>query len=151
MKIDYAFHAFWHEYYDTIIRKAEDILCECNAYMASLGKSYVDKLQLDEVTLSFRCVEKMKCRVRPYYIAVRDMAKSPYEPFSLMALVYEIPILESEFIQVPEEGLPTYIGRAILQVIDSQNVPVRIRKQFDRDRFVADVRNFFVNVKGCKL
>ena len=84
-------------------------------------------------------------------MAVRDMNEDPYLPPSLRALVYEIPLLESEFIQVLEDDLPTYIGKAILNVIETQNVPVKIRKQFDRERFISDVRDFFVNVKGCEL
>ncbi|MBO4598061.1 MAG: hypothetical protein J5676_09340 [Bacteroidaceae bacterium] len=57
----------------------------------------------------------------------------------------------AELIKVSREDTPTYIGKALMKVLESQNVPTKIRKQFDRERFIADVRDFFVNVKGCKL
>lgn len=68
-----------------------------------------------------------------------------------MTLFFEIPMPENEFVQVSDEDRPTYVGKALLNVLESQNVPTKIRKQFDRERFIADVRDFFVNVKGCKL
>ncbi|MBQ7238230.1 MAG: hypothetical protein IJS20_05505 [Bacteroidales bacterium] len=68
-----------------------------------------------------------------------------------MTLFFEIPMPESEFVQVSDEDRPTYIAKILLKVLESQNVPTKIRKQFDKERFVADVRDFFVKVKGCKL
>ena len=76
--------------------------------------------------------------------------KSPIE-FNVMTLFYEIPMPEKEFVQVSDEDRPTYIAKALLKVLETHDVPVKMRKQFDRDRFIADVRDFFVNVKGCKL
>ncbi len=85
-------------------------------------------------------------------MAVRDMEKDePWGPYSLMALIYEIPLPERDFIKVSEEELPTFIGKILLEHLETHNVPTKIRKQFDRERFIADVRDFFVNVKGCKL
>ena len=82
----------------------------------------------------------------------RDMEKDdPRGPYSLMTLIYEIPLLENDFIKVSEDKLPTYIGKILLEHLETHDVPVKIRKQFDRERFIADVRDFFVNVKGCKL
>ena len=69
----------------------------------------------------------------------------------VMALFFEIPMPLAELIKVSREDTPTYIGKAIMKKLESQNVPTKIRKQFDRERFIADVRDFFVNVKGCKL
>ena len=113
------------------------------------NKSYVSDIVLDEVRLLFINTENMKCRVRPDYRATSNL-KSPIE-YNVMTLFYEIPMPESEFIKIPEEELPTYIGKALLKVLESQNAPVKIRKQFDRERFISDVRDFFVNVKGCQL
>jgi hypothetical protein len=81
---------------------------------------------------------------------VRDLKKASPDAY-VMALFFEIPMPEAEFIKVSDEDRPTYIGKAIMQKLESQNVPTKIRKQFDRERFIADVRDFFVNVKGCKL
>ena len=71
--------------------------------------------------------------------------------YTVMTLFFEIPMPERELVQVSEEDRPAYVGKALLNVLESQNVPTKIRKQFDRERFIADVRDFFVNVKGCKL
>lgn len=115
-------------------------------------RTYTTDLQLDEIDFSFQNPEAIKSRVRPYYMATRDMEKDdPWGPYSLMALIYEIPLLESDFVKVSEDKLPTYIGKILLEHLETHDVPVKIRKQFDRDRFIADVRDFFVNVKGCKL
>lgn len=149
MEIRHVFHGFWYLRTNDVFKKSDQLCTEINNFLSS--KKYTTDLQLDEIILSFQNPQAIKSRVRPYYMAIRDMNENPYSPPSLRALVYEIPLLESEFIQVLEENLPTYISKAILQVIESQNVPVKIRKQFDRDRFVADVRDFFVNVKGCLI
>ncbi len=115
-------------------------------------RTYTTDLQLDEIHFSFQNPEAIKSRLRPYYMATRDMEKDdPWGPYSLMALIYEIPLLESDFVKVSEKTLPTYIGKILLEHLETHDVSVKIRKQFDRDRFIADVRDFFVNVKGCKL
>ena len=81
---------------------------------------------------------------------VRDLKKASIDAY-VMALFFEIPMPLAELVNVSREDMPTYIGKALMKVLESQNVPTKIRKQFDRERFIADVRDFFVNVKGCKL
>lgn len=150
MIISNVFHGFWYCETNEIFNKSEGLLEELNNCLAD--RVYTTDLQLDEIHLSFQNPEAIKSRVRPYYMAARDMEKDdPRGPYSLMALVYEIPLPESDFVKVSEEDLPIYIGKVLLDILESQNVPVKIRKQFDRERFIADVRDFFVNVKGCKL
>ena len=147
MKLDFTFHAYYYKYYDAIICKAKQIGEELEMNISN--KSYVTDIVLDEVRLLFINTENMKCRVRPDYRATSNL-KNPYE-YNVMTLFYEIPMPESEFIKIPEEELPTYIGKALLKVLESQNATVKIRKRFDRERFISDVRDFFVNVKGCQL
>lgn len=143
-----AFNGFWYK--NMSVKKAEMLLAELNEFL--VDRVYTTELKLDEILLSFQNPEIIKCRIRPYYEPIRDMEKDePYGPYSLMALIYEIPLPESDFVKVSEDELPTYIGKVLLNVLETQNVPVKIRKQFDRNRFIADVRDFFVNVKGCKL
>ena len=81
---------------------------------------------------------------------VRDLKKASIDAY-VMALFFEIPMPLAELVNVSREDMPTYIGKALMKVLESQNVPTKIRKQFDRERFIADVRDFFVNAKGCKL
>lgn len=148
MVIYNVFHGFWYK--NVSVKKNEIFFNELKDFL--VNKAYTTVLQLDEIHLVFLNSEDMKCRIRPYYEAARDMEKDdPWGPYSLMALTYEIPLLESDFIKVPENDLPTYIGKILLEHLETHDVPVKIRKQFDRDRFIADVRDFFVNVKGCKL
>ena len=150
MIISNVFHGFWYCETNEIFNKSEGLLEELNNCLAD--RVYTTDLQLDEIHLSFQNPEAIKSRVRPYYMATRDMEKDdPWGPYSLMALIYEIPLLESDFIKVSEDKLPTYIGKILLEHLETHDVPVKIRKQFDRERFIADVRDFFVNVKGCKL
>ena len=149
MVISNVFHGFWHYETNVIFGKAEKLLEELNESL--FNRVYTSNLQLDKILFSFRDPEAILCRVRPSYRAVRDMAKGPYEPYSLMALIYEIPLLDRDFIKVSEKELPTYIGKILLEHLETHDVPTKIRKQFDRERFIADVRDFFVNVKGCKL
>ena len=150
MIISNVFHGFWYCETNEIFNKSEGLLEELNNCLAD--RVYTTDLQLDEIHLSFQNPEAIKSRMRPYYMATRDMEKDdPWGPYSLMALIYEIPLLESDFIKVSEDKLPTYIGKILLEHLETHDVPVKIRKQFDRDSFIADVRDFFVNVKGCKL
>ena len=106
-------------------------------------------IALDKIALWFINTENLKCRVRPFYMATLDHTEQMN--YNVMTLFYEIPLPQSEFITIPEDELPTYIGKALLKVLETQNAPVKIRKQFDRERFISDVRDFFVNVKGCQL
>ncbi len=147
MEIYNVFQAFRYEYQDNTIKKAEEILNELDEYISD--KTYVTNLQLKQIDFSFINAEAFKCRVRPQYIAKANNS-IPFL-YNVMALHYEIPLPQEEFIKVSDEDRPTYIGKALMKVLESQNVPTKIRKQFDRERFIADVRNFFVNVKGCKL
>ena len=147
MEIYKAFQAFRYEYQDNIIKRAEEILNELDEYISD--KTYVTNLQLEQVDFSFINAEAFKCRVRPQYRAKAN--NSIPLLYNIMTLRYEIPMPEVEFIKVSDEDRPTYIGKALMKVLESQNVPTKIRKQFDRERFIADVRDFFVNVKGCKL
>ena len=150
MIISNVFHGFWYCETNEIFNKSEGLLEELNNFLAD--RVYTTDLQLDEIHLSFQNPEAIKSRVRPYYMAARDMEKDdPWGPYSLMALIYEIPLPERDFIKVSEDKLPTYIGKILLEHLETHDVPVKIRKQFDRERFIADVRDFFVNVKGCKL
>ena len=147
MKIDFRFQAYYY-IYDKLIEKTRHIGEELNEYLA--GKCYVTDIELDELTLSFINTQNMKCRVRPQYRSIPDFKIVSPDAY-VMALFFEIPMPEAEFIKVSDEDRPTYIGKALMKVLESQNVPTKIRKQFDRERFIADVRDFFVNVKGCKL
>lgn len=150
MIISNVFHGFWYCETNEIFNKSERLLEELNNCLAD--RTYTIDLQLDKILFSFQNPEAMLSRVRPSYRATRDMEKDdPWGPYSLMTLIYEIPLLESDFVKVSEETLPTYIGKILLEHLETHDVPVKIRKQFDRDRFIADVRDFFVNAKGCKL
>ena len=145
MKLEFTFQAFYFGYRD-YIKKAEQIGEELDKYISN--NSYVDNM-LDVIDFWFVATEALRCSNRPRYVAKANL-KNPYE-YNVMTMIYEIPMPESEFIKISEEELPTYIGKALLKVLESQNAPVKIRKQFDRERFISDVRDFFVNVKGCKL
>ena len=147
MELSFILQPYYYELYKEKIDSAENIGKELDEYLS--GKSYVMDLKLDRIVLIFINTQGMKCRVRPYYMGTSNH-KSPIE-FNVMTLFYEIPMPEKEFVQVSDEDRPTYMAKALLKVLETQNVPVKMRKQFDRDRFVADVRDFFVNVKGCKL
>ncbi len=147
MKISFIFQAYYYTHYRGAIAKAEHIGEEINKHLSN--RSYVTDIELEELNFEFINTQNMKCRVRPTYMPVHDGSKA-YEAY-VMALFFEIPMPEAEFIKVSDEDRPTYIGKAIMQKLESQNVPTKIRKQFDRERFIADVRDFFVNVKGCKL
>ena len=150
MKLECVFQAFYIIYESQINKTEITVLDELKKIISN--KIYTNDLKLDKISFDFINIGNFKCRTRPYYLAVRDMDKdSPSGPYSLMALVYEIPLLESEFVKVSEEELPTYIGKILLEHLETHDVPTKIRKQFDRERFISDVRDFFVHVKGCKL
>lgn len=147
MELSFRFQPYYYDLYKKQIDSAKNIGKELDEYLS--GRSYVTDLKLDEIVLIFINTQGMKCRVRPIYTATADRI-NPYI-YTVMTLFYEIPMPEKDFVQVSDEDRPTYIAKALLKVLETQNVPVKMRKQFDRDRFIADVRDFFVNVKGCKL
>ena len=147
MKTSFIFQAYYYTHYRGAIAKAKHIGEEINKHLSN--RSYVTDIELEELNFEFINTQNMKCRVKPKYMPIHDVTKA-YEAY-VMALFFEIPMPETEFIKVSDEDRPTYIGKAIMQKLESQNVPTKIRKQFDRERFIADVRDFFVNVKGCKL
>ena len=147
MELSFRFQPYYYDLYKKQIDSAKNIGKELDEYLS--GRSYVTDLKLDEIVLIFINTQGMKCRVRPIYTATADRI-NPYI-YTVMTLFYEIPMPESDFVKVSDEDRPTYIAKALLKVLETQNVPVKMRKQFDRDRFIADVRDFFVNVKGCKL
>lgn len=150
MVISNVFHGFWHYHSNANFKKAEKLLEELNDSLAN--GAYTSDLQLDKILFSFQNPEALNSRVYPSYRAARDMEKDdPWGPYSLMALIYEIPLLESDFIKVSDEELPTYIGKILLEHLETHDVPTKMRKQFDRECFISDVRDFFVHVKGCKL
>lgn len=146
MKLDFALQAFYYKYAD-IINKAKQIGKELDLYLSN--NIYMSNIALDAITLNFVNTEALKCRKRPDYRATSDLTKEMN--FNVMTLFYEIPIIESEFVVIPETEITTFLGKALLEVLETQNVPVKIRKNFDRERFISDVRDFFVNVKGCQL
>ena len=147
MELSFILQPYYYDLYKVQIDSAENIGKELDKYLS--GKSYVTDFKLDRIVLKFINTQGMKCRVHPFYMGTSNL-KSPIE-FNVMTLFYEIPMPESDFVKVSDEDRPTYIAKALLKVLETQNVPVKMRKQFDRDRFIADVRDFFVNVKGCKL
>ena len=147
MELSFILQPYYYDPYKDQIDSAENIGKELDKYLS--GKSYVTDFKLDRIVLKFINTQGMKCRVHPFYMGTSNL-KSPIE-FNVMTLFYEIPMPESDFVKVSDEDRPTYIAKALLKVLETQNVPVKMRKQFDRDRFIADVRDFFVNVKGCKL
>ena len=147
MELSFIFQPYYYDLYKDQIDSAENIGKELNEYLS--GKSYVTDLKLDRIVLIFINTQGMKCRVRPYYMGTSNH-KDPIE-FNVMTLFYEIPMPEKEFVQVSDEDRPTYIAKALLDVLETRKAPVKIREQFDRERFIADVKDFFVNVKGCKL
>ena len=147
MELSFILQPYYYDLYKDQIDSAKNIGKELNEYLS--GKSYVTDFKLDRIVLKFINTQGMKCRVRPFYMGTSNL-KSPIE-FNVMTLFFEIPMPQNEFVQVSDEDRPTYMAKALLKVLESQNVPTKIRKQFDRERFIADVRDFFVNVKGCKL
>ena len=147
MELSFRLQPYYYDFYKDQIDSAKNIGKELNKYL--FGKSYVTDLKLDEIVLIFINTQGMKCRVRPYYMATADRM-NPYI-YTVMTLFCEIPMPEKEFVQVSDEDRPTYMAKALLKVLESQNAPTKIRKQFDRERFISDVRDFFINVKGCKL
>ncbi len=142
MEIEFSPQAYHYDY-EYLRSRIHHLGKELNKHLS--GRCYITDMKLEKVTFEFINTELFKCRVRPIYMPIHA-----YEAY-VMALFFEIPMPLAELTKVSREDTPTYIGKAIMKKLESQNVPTKIRKQFDRERFIADVRDFFVNVKGCKL
>ena len=77
MVIYNVFHGFWYK--NVSVKKTEIFFNELKDFL--VNKAYTTVLQLDEIHLVFLNSEAMKCRIRPYYEAARDMEKDdPWGP-----------------------------------------------------------------------
>ncbi len=147
MEIEFSPQAYHYDY-EYLMSRIYHLGKELNKYLS--GRCYITDMELEKVIFTFLNTECFKCRVRPQYKPIHNITKASQDAF-VMVLSFEIPMPQTESSKVSREDTPTYIGKALMKVLESQNVPTKIRKQFDRERFIADVRDFFVNVKGCKL
>ena len=55
-----------------------------------------------------------------------------------------------EFFEADKMGSYNIIARTTLEYVSTMPLPVKIRKTFDRELFVNDLREFFVSL-GCDV
>lgn len=58
--------------------------------------------------------------------------------------------VRKEFFETDKMGSYNIIARTTLEYVSTMPLPVKIRKTFDRDLFVNDLREFFVSI-GCDV
>ena len=63
----------------------------------------------------------------------------------------EIGLDYNHFFASDRQGGYNIIARTLLKALDEMKYPLKIRKEFDKDRFNRDMRDFFVNVMHCNL
>ena len=99
--------------------------------------------------------DAMKCR-RPIYhedktvkILPRDKkCDATFRMYHL--LLVDIP-LPDEFATCSEEEAVPMIGQTLVKYFTETPQPLKIRKSFDKDRFIADLQLFFSNYNNKKL
>ena len=58
--------------------------------------------------------------------------------------------VRKEFFEADKMGSYNIIARTTLEYVSTVPLPVKIRKSFNRELFVSDLREFFVSI-GCDV
>lgn len=107
------------------------------------------------IKMAFFCGCYFKARLRPKYIEgkvakyYRDRTLDLYISHELQI---DIDLNEycKEFFEADKQGSYNIIANKTLDYVSTVPLPAKIRKTFDRERLVKDLREFFVSI-GCDI
>ena len=121
-------------------------------FMANKSKYSCD---VEKIVLIYFCGSFCIGRKRPKYIEDK-ISKHPRSEYLNMHLYHVLQIdidLNAhckEFFEADKMGSYNIIARTTLEYLSTVPLPVKIRKTFDRELFVNDLREFFVSL-GCDV
>ncbi|WP_027454937.1 hypothetical protein [Xylanibacter brevis] len=97
---------------------------------------------LEEININLITLPECKKQKRPiYYDNVQRLYKGmPYTLYHLLMIDVKLP---DNFANTNDSEAVKMIGDTMVKYFTEVNLPVKIRKSFDKERFVADLKTFF--------
>ena len=114
---------------------------------------------VEEINIDLYCFQtpfRLKHHIRPRYhedktVKILPRDKKCDATFRMYHLLFvDIP-LPDEFATCSEEEAVPMIGQTLVKYFTETPLPLKIRKSFDKDRFIADLQLFFSNYNNKKL
>ena len=107
------------------------------------------------IEIVFFCGRYFKARLRPKYIegkVVKNWRDRDLDMYFSRELKINIDLNAhcKEFFEADKMGSYNIIARTTMEYVSTMPLPVKIRKTFDRELFVNDLREFFVSI-GCDV
>ena len=108
---------------------------------------------VEEINIDLYCFQtpfRLKYHKRPIYHEDKTEKIFPKDKksditFRMYHLLYvDIP-LPDEFVTCKEEDAVSIIGKTMVKYFTDVSLPMKIRKSFDKERFISDLQSFFAN------
>ena len=150
MELNIVCYFDYYPFYQTKKKDMNELDEKISSFFAD--KSYTEFVQSFYIAIiGYRKKRKLK---RPrYYDDVylnnplfRGEKYHMYRNFEM-----EIELDYNHFFASDRQGGYNIIARTLLKALEEMKYPLKIRKEFDKDRFNRDMRDFFVNVMHCNL
>ena len=118
-------------------------------------KSHRYSKDVTTIEIVFFCGHYSKAHLRPRYIegkVVKNLRDRDLDMYISRELQIDIDLNAhcKEFFEADKMGSYNIIARTTLEYISTMPLPVKIRKTFDSELFVNDLREFFVSL-GCDV
>ena len=115
-----------------------------------LERLFIDKVysdMVDEVQIDLFCLMPfMKPLKRPVYVE-NSKGRMPYttETFPIHRKLFVNIVIKSfeSLVAAKDSEVSEIIGREIIAYFEKVKLPMKIRKSFDKERFIDDLREFF--------
>ena len=122
-------------------------------FMDAKGARY--SKDVTTIQMVFFCGWFFKARLRPKYIegkVVKNRRDRDLDMYISRELQIDIDLNAhcKEFFEADKMGSYNIIARTTLEYVSTVPLPVKIRKTFNRELFVSDLREFFVSI-GCDV
>ncbi len=116
------------------------------------NKKYTE--HVETFLIGIVCDGFMRARKRPRYyddVYLNDPFIRGEKYHICRTFEMDIELDYNHFFASDRQGGYNIIARTLLTALDEMKYPLKIRKEFDKDRFNRDMRDFFVNVMHCNL
>ena len=134
-------------------RQTGPLCWKLEQFLKAKGHRYSKDVATIEIV--FFCGRFFKAHLRPRYIegkVVKNWSNRDVDMYFSRELQIDIDLNAhcKEFFEADKMGSYNIIARTTLEYLSTVPLPVKIRKTFDRELFVNDLREFFVSL-GCDV
>lgn len=139
--------------FDMQAGQKHDLVALLDNCLSSFFKERTYSKMVEEINIDLYCFQtpfRLKHHIRPIYhedktVKVFPRDKNSDATFRMYHLLFvDIP-LPDEFATCNEEEAVPMIGDTLVKYFAETPLPLKIRKSFDKDRFIADLQTFFDN------